>query len=146
MVELQNYNGRAAAGGTSENVRSLLAPLEVPGPLLATGVEQSDTPTRERVSHMCLRSFEAVTHPTREPQVFFLIGASPCLGNDVVNLQKPEDVLLRTQAIPAAISGLRTDADPNVIRHRTGAHGSNGSRSPRRTASCSAWALRNNPS
>lgn len=146
MVKLHGYDSRATAGGMSDDARSLLAPLEVPRPLLTAGVEQSDTATRERVSHMCLCSFEAVTHPTREPQVFFLIGASPCLGNDVVNLQKSKDVLLRTLAISTAISGLRTYAGPNVIRHRAGAHGSNGSRSPRRTASCSAWAFRNNPS
>lgn len=115
MVELQGYDSRATAGGTSDDACSLLAPLEVPRPLLTAGIEQSDTPTRDRVPCVCLRSFEAITHPTREPQVFFLIGAASCLRDERVDLQTPKDVVLRTLAISTAISGLRTYAGPNVI-------------------------------
>ena len=81
-----------------------------------------------------------------KPQVFLFICAAPCLWDNVVKLQRPEHVLLRTPAIATAVPSLHTHTGTNGRRDPTGAHGANGSRRPRRTASCSAWALRNSPS
>lgn len=94
VVELQRYDGRAAARGAPHDSRPIFAPLEMPQPPLTPGIEQLDTPTRYRIACMGLCSLEAVTHPAGKPKVFFLVSASPCLWNEVINLQKPENVSL----------------------------------------------------
>lgn len=94
MVELQRHNGRTAAHGTPEDPRPIFTPPEMSRPTLATRVKQPDTPPGYWVMGMCLGPFEAVTHPTGKPQIFFFVRATSCFWNDVIDLQQPENILL----------------------------------------------------
>jgi hypothetical protein len=146
VIELQRNNCCTTTCSAPYDARPIRTPQEMSRPALATGVEQIDAPTSQWVTCGRLRSLEAVAHPTGKPQVFFRIGTTPCLRYDMVNLQRPKHILLQAQAISTAILSLCPHACASGIRHLTCAHGPNGSRRPRRTASCSAWAFRKSPS
>jgi hypothetical protein len=114
-------------------------------PALEPWVEQRDTLSRVRVECLRLRRFEVVAKAAAQPQVVLVVGAAAGGGGNVLDLQSAHDETLRTQAVPATVPRLGSHACPDCFSNVTTAHGCNGSRNPRRTASRSPWALRTNP-
>jgi cyanophycinase-like exopeptidase len=64
----------------------------------------------------------------------------------MIDFQLTEHIPLLAETIPAPVSAGGTNAGAEVFGDPITTHGVSGSRSPRRTASPSACALRNNPS
>lgn len=100
---------------------------------------------RVAASGNSLGRFVAVAKATCQPEIFFVVGAASGAGYDVFDFQSTEDDFLRAATIAATVIGRGSDAGAHGFRDVCVAHGSNGSRKPRRTASRNACALRNQP-
>jgi hypothetical protein len=58
----------------------------MPRPILTAGVEQSNAAACHRIKRARLDTFEAIAQPTSEPKIFFLVGTTRSLWNDVIDL------------------------------------------------------------
>jgi hypothetical protein len=58
---------------------------------------------------MCVIALETVAHPTGQPEILFVVRAAVCRWHEVIDLQRPKHVSLRTLAISTPIPGLRAD-------------------------------------
>lgn len=110
MIELESDNCCPAAGGPSNDACSVLAPLEVSGPALASGIKEPCASVRSGITGACLGCLEPVAHPTGEPQIIFRISPAAGFWENMVNFQLPKNVLLRTLTIAAPVPSLRPDA------------------------------------
>jgi hypothetical protein len=88
-----------------------------------------------------LRRLVMIAEPARQPEVVLVIRTAPRARDNVLDLQKPEHVLLAAATIAASVTGLLSHPVAHLLRDDT-AHEASGSRSPRRTASASASACR----
>src|SRR5262249_38307339 len=85
VIQLQGEHGGPATCRPPENQGSILTPLKVASPALATRIEQPHAPSVERIPRRYLGAFEAIAHAASQPEVGFLIGPTARLGHDVVN-------------------------------------------------------------
>lgn len=108
MVQLERQDGCTTTYGTPDDSCPIRAPLEVSRPVLLAWVKESDTPTRDRVARGSLSSFEAITHPTREPKVLLFVRTTSRFRDDMVDFQQAKDILLSTVAISTPIPRLST--------------------------------------
>jgi hypothetical protein len=63
----------------------------------------------------------------------------------MLDFQSSPDILLATEAVTTAVSGLFAHTFTHFLRNPGSAHGVNGGRSPRLTASTKASVLRHQP-
>ena len=146
IVELQSHDCRATNGRLAEDSRAILTPAKMLRPSLATRIEQRHQAPRDWVATLGLSSLGVVAQPAREPQVFFLVSAPAGRRLKMVNFQLAQHQMLGTEAIAATLPGRLPNSVTEVNRNICARHGCTGSRSPRRTASRNASALRTNPS
>src|SRR5262245_22867990 len=145
IVELECHDSSTATCGASDDLGAIGTPVEVARPALLSRVIQPHPSACQRIDGVSLCALEVVAHATGQPQVRLVIRAAAGSRDGMLDFQGAEHQVLRAAAVAAAIAGsgayARTD-----LRRNGGTHGARGSRSPRRTASCSAWALRSSPS
>ncbi len=106
IVEVESQNCRTTGGRATLNLRSIIAPGEVLRPALGARVIQADPPTTYRVRSMRLNPLEVVTHATGQPQICFVITPATCSWDDMLDLKRSEDQVLRAAAVATAITGL----------------------------------------
>ena len=145
VVELECDDGRTTRCGSTDDLGSIGTPEKVARPALLSGVEEPHALTGQRINCVCLCALEVIAHPTGQPQVRLVIGAAACGWDGMLNLQGAEHQVLRTAAVAAAVAGSGAYARTDCLRNGW-TYGARGSRRPRRTASCNAWALRSSPS
>ena len=109
MVQLQREHCCPSAGSFADNPCPLQGPHKVPRPPLTTRIEQPHPSPCKWISCVGLRSFEPITHPTREPKVLFRLRTTAYLWDEVIDFQRPKHVLLDTEAVPTALSCLFTE-------------------------------------
>ena len=146
MVQLQRDHRGSTAGRASDDARPVFTPAKMTPPSLAARMKQTHPPSTQWVSPPHLCSLETVAHAAGQPKVRFVITSATRFGNDVFDFQQPKHVALRALTIAATVASRCANTTPNGSGDRPGTHGSSGSRSLRRTASCRACALRNRPS
>ena len=105
VVELQSDDRRTPGGCAPDDPRAVVTPREVSGPSLEAWVEQCNASAGPRVSRAGLSRLVVVAQATGEPEILLTIGPTCGFRDEVLNLEWPQDVLLRTQTIPAAIAG-----------------------------------------
>jgi hypothetical protein len=104
VIESKRDYGCSSTGGTSDDSRAIVAPLEMPWPTLASRIEQFYFFGGERIEGARLYSFKTIAHSTSKAEVRFPIRSTLRLGDDVLNLEQPEHVPLRTLAVLAAMA------------------------------------------
>src|SRR5262249_23738243 len=101
--------------------------------------EEAHTLPGDRIMSVRLRRLVMIAEPARQPQVVLVIRTAPRAGENVLDLQEAEHVLLAAAAIAATVTGLLSHPVAYLLRDETAHHG-NGPRSPRRSASTTASA------
>lgn len=108
MVQLERQDSCTTTYGPPDDSCPIRAPLEVSRPVLQAWVKESDAPTRDRIACGSLNSFEAITHPTREPKVLLFVRTTARFRDDMVDFQQAKDILLSTLAISTPVPRLST--------------------------------------
>lgn len=84
IVKLKGGYCGAPAHCSANNPRTIFAPHEVAGPLLAARIEQGCAAACMRVPCVSLHPFEAVAHAASKPKVFLKVCATLSLRNNVI--------------------------------------------------------------
>lgn len=146
VVNLKRLHGCATASCPTGDAHTVFAPRKMSLPFLAAGMEKSDAASGQRIAPVSLRSLVAVAQAAGQPQIVFIVVSAARLRDNVFDFEFTKNIALTAQAIAASVSGLLSQTLANGAANVAGSHGASGSISPRRTASLSACALRNNPS
>lgn len=145
VVKSQGHDGRTTTGGSSLDLGAVLGPPEVVRPALFTRVKEAHVAAGFWISSGHLIGLEVVAQSAGEPKILFVLGPTAGTGNEVFDFQWSQHQVLRAEAVSTSLARLL----PNTISDFLGnvrAHGSGGSRNPRRTASRTAIAFRSSPS
>jgi hypothetical protein len=146
VIQPKSKDRGPAARRLAQYPGTIAAPQEMNRPTLTARVEQPHVSSSNRINRMSLYAFAVVAEPAGEPKVGLSIRSADGRGNNVFDFQPALDEALGTQTISAAIPCSLAHALADFDGYVPVAQGCNGSRRPRRTASRSAWALRNKPS
>lgn len=145
VIQLQGEDGRSTARRFPQDAGAVFAPGEMFIPILMAWIEQELAPARFMIDRVSLVGFEIIAQATSDPKIDFVARATLAAWQKVLDFKSSENQMLRTQTVTASIFGFITNV-PSEFLGDIGAHDANGSRSPRRTASRVAIALRNSPS
>jgi hypothetical protein len=138
IVQMESHHRGTARRRPPQDHGPIRAPLKVPPPPLAPGMEQPHSPPGQGIAPVGLLAFEQITRPTGQPEVVLGIGAPARPWNDMVNFEGPRHIRLGRATIPTPLR--RGAADARTQGGREGSHhqGVSGARRPRRTASARA--------
>lgn len=138
IVQVQRHDRRASGRGTANDQRPILTPTKMPPPPLPSRIEQTNSTPCYGIGPVSLVAFAKITCTARQPQI--ILGIRPSFGpwDDVLDFQRPGDILLARKTIPTTVCGGRTDFGAQRLRDRVRHYGASGSRRPRRTASANA--------
>lgn len=92
---MKGLDGRATAGGAANDPRPVSVPDEVARPMLPAWVEEHDAPPRSWIPGMGLGALETVAHAAGEPEVLLVVRPAAGVRDDVFDLERIVDVVLR---------------------------------------------------
>ena len=145
VVELQGDYRRASRCCAPNDPRTVAAPRRVSGPPLTARIEQCRASSGAGVGRADLSRLVAVAQSTGKPEVVLLVCATCNLRNDVIDLERTQDVPLWALTISTPVACRCPNLRPTSPRYPAWTHDSDGPRRPRRTASRRASAFRSNP-
>jgi hypothetical protein len=103
MIHIQKHDRSATRRCAANDCSMVVAPLEMLGPLLTSGIEELHPPTRVRVGRARLIKFARVADRTGEGEIL-IRGSSPFgLRNDVIHFEGIMAKNLRRPAIFAKV-------------------------------------------
>ncbi len=146
VIQFQRDDGRAPTGRQPDHLCSIVAPFEMPRPLLKTRIEKPDSAICHQIISMRLNAFANIARAAGEAKIPLLIRASASIWDDVFNLQFPRYQALGAETVFAAIPCCFTCTKLNFDWNGFPGHDSNGSIRPRLTASAIPCAFRTRPS
>src|SRR5437764_15360169 len=101
MIQFQSHNGCTSAGRDADDVRPVLAPLEMARPFLPAWVEESNPATSDRIICVRLRAFETTARTAGESEILFRIRAAARGRDEMLDFQFPGQQPLRGETVAA---------------------------------------------
>src|SRR3712207_6095991 len=102
----------------------------MPRPALSARVDQPDPSAGAWITGTGLDALEPVAHAAGKPEVLFVVGSAASPRDDVLDLERPEDVALQTAAVSAPIPRPDVNACRDGSQYAGRTHGSSGGRKP----------------
>jgi hypothetical protein len=102
-IHTQDCYGRSAKGSATDQNRTI--PVEMPRPLVPPGVKESSEFLGDRVDASQVRPFVQIVLVTREGQIRWRICTAVLTGDDVLDVEREERIILFMElAVFAALS------------------------------------------